>query len=333
MAEHSDNRHRPDEFSLIAKYFAPLSEDAPGAYGLNDDAASFMPSPGMELVMTVDAIVEGIHFLPDDPAHDVARKLLRVNLSDMAAKGARPLGYLLTTAWRSDTSIEWIEGFTQGLAADQKKFGLSLWGGDTVSTPGPLSFSLTAIGEVKQGAMLRRSGARLGDDLYVTGTIGDSALGLAVAQDRLSVSMHSANMLHERYLLPRPRVTVGQGLVGVAHGVLDISDGLMADLGHLCAQSGLGAFVDVARVPVSEWAQECLDVSPNWLETILTGGDDYELLFTAPASAAKHIDSVALQSDVRVTRIGKMVEAHEGIVAVDAHGRPMSFKHTGFRHF
>jgi len=333
MAEHSDNRHRPDEFSLIEKYFAPLSTGAPGAYGLGDDAASFMPSPGMELVMTVDAIVEGVHFLSDNSACDVARKLLRVNLSDLAAKGAKPLGYLLTTAWRSDTPVEWIEGFAHGLDADQKKFGISLWGGDTVSTPGPLSFSLTAIGEVKQGAMLRRSGARVGDDLYVTGTIGDSALGLAVAQDRLSVSMHAANMLLERYLLPRPRVVFGQALVGLAHGALDISDGLMADLGHLCAQSGLGAAIDAARVPVSEWAQECLDVSPNWLETILTGGDDYELLFTAPVSAAQHIDSVALQSDVRVTRIGKMVEAAKGLVAVNAQGRPMSFKHTGFRHF
>lgn len=333
MAELPPDRRLPDEFSLIERYFAPLASKAPGAYALGDDAASFTPSPGMELVMTVDAIVEGVHFLPDDPPHDVARKLLRVNLSDLAAKGARPLGYLLTTAWKSDTSIEWVEDFARGLASDQEKFGLSLWGGDTVSTPGPLSFSLTAIGEVKQGTMLRRSGGQLGDDLYVTGTIGDSALGLAVAQGRLSVPMHDAKMLLDRYLLPRPRVAFGQALVGIAHGALDVSDGLMADLGHLCARSKLGARIEIARVPVSEWAQECLDVSPVWLETLLTGGDDYELLFTASPSAARHIDSVALQSELRVTRIGKLVDAAEGIVAVDAHGQAISFKHTGFRHF
>jgi len=333
MAEHPEDRHRPDEFSLIAKYFAPLAAHAPGAYGLGDDAASFMPSAGMELVMTVDAIVEGVHFLPGDPAHEVARKLLRVNLSDLAAKGARPLGYLLTTAWTSDTSVAWIADFARGLAADQALFGLSLWGGDTVLTPGPLSFSLTAIGEVAQGGMLRRSGAQLGDDLYVTGTIGDSALGLAVAQQRLSPSWPAAQMLVGRYQVPQPRLSFGQALVGVAHAALDISDGLMADLGHLCAQSKLGAWLDAARVPVSSSGRECLDGSLATLETILTGGDDYELLFTAPVSAAKHIDSIALQCEVPVSRIGKMVHAAEGIVAIDAAGQPMSFKQTGFRHF
>ncbi|MFZ3035236.1 MAG: thiamine-phosphate kinase [Parvibaculum sp.] len=333
MAELPPDRRLPDEFSLIEKYFAPLASKAPGAYALGDDAASFMPTPGMELVMTVDAIVEGVHFLPDDPPHDIARKLLRVNLSDLAAKGARPLGYLLTTAWTRDTTVEWIADFAGGLATDQEKFGIALWGGDTVSTPGPLSFSLTAIGEVRQGAMLRRSGAQLGDDLYVTGTIGDSALGLAVAQGRLSIPLHDAKMLLERYLVPQPRVVFGQALVGLAHGALDVSDGLMADLGHLCACSKLGARVEVARVPVSEGAQECLDVSPIWLETILTGGDDYELLFTASPSAAHHIDSAALQINLRVTRIGKLVDAAEGIAAVDAHGRAFSFKQTGFRHF
>ena len=333
MAEWPTNRHRLDEFSLIAKYFAPLAASAPGAYGLGDDAASFMPSPGMELVLTVDAIVEGVHFLASDLAPDVARKLLRVNLSDLAAKGARPLGYLLTTAWKSDTSVEWIAGFARGLADDQQEFGIALWGGDTVSTPGPLSFSLTAIGEIKQGAMLRRSGAVLGDDIYVTGTIGDSSLGLAVAQDRLSVAMDDATMLLARYHIPQPRVMFGQALVGYAHSALDVSDGLMADLGHLCAQSQLGAHIEATRVPVSPWAQTCLGLSSHWLETILTGGDDYELLFTAPTSAAQDIDSLALQLNLGVTRIGTMVEAAKGIIALDAQGQPISYKNAGFRHF
>lgn len=320
---------RPDEFSLIAKYFAPLASGAAGAYGLGDDAASFMPTAGHELVLTVDAIVEGVHFLPTDPAEDVARKLLRVNLSDLAAKGAAPRGYLITTAWTTDTSEEWIASFARGLGADQSLFNMCLWGGDTVSTPGPLSFTLTAIGEVRKGQMLRRSGAEVGDNLWVTGTIGDGALGLLVALGKLDASPE----LLARYRVPEPRVAFGQKLVGLAHACLDVSDGLMADLTHLCEQSGVGARVDAAALPLSPTAQLCLDHSRGLLETVMTGGDDYELLFAAPPDAASAIDSAAYQSNTRATRIGKLVPKVEGISASDASGRVLSFKRAGFRHF
>lgn len=322
----------PDEFDLIATYFAPLAASAPGAHGLGDDAASFQPSPGMELVLTVDAIVEGVHFLPVDPADDIARKLLRVNLSDLAAKGARPLGYLLTTAWTPATPVEWIAAFARGLGADQKLFDVALWGGDTVSTPGPMSFSLTAIGEVPSGQMLRRSGGRPGDDLYVTGTLGDAALGLAVAQGQLSTSEADATYLIGRYRRPEPRVAFGRGLVGVAHASLDVSDGLMADLTHLCVQSGLGARVEAVALPLSEAAAACLSSSAALIEKVMTGGDDYELLFSAPAQAAKAIDSLARQSNTQVTRIGALVDAKEGVVALNDKGQPMVFPKLGFRH-
>lgn len=324
---------RPDEFSLIADYFAPLAAEAPGAYGLGDDAASFMPSPGKDLVLTVDAIVEGVHFLPDDPAEDVARKLLRVSLSDLAAKGARPRGYLLTTHWTARTPVEWIAAFARGLAADQALFGLSLWGGDTVSTPGPLTFSLTAIGEVDQGAMLRRSGGQVGDDLYVTGTIGDGALGLLAALGKLDVDAGRRTALVGRYRRPEPRVGFGQALVGLAGASLDVSDGLMADLGHLCARSGVGARIDVASLPLSAAAEACLVLSPALIETVLTGGDDYEILFSAASSRRGEVDSVAARCAVQVTRIGKLVGAGEGIEARDANGAALTFKQAGFRHF
>lgn len=320
---------RPDEFQIIADYFAPLASGAAGAFGLGDDAASYVPTPGKELVLTVDAIVEGVHFLATDPAADVARKLLRVNLSDLAAKGATPRGYLLTTAWTAATPVEWIAGFARGLAEDQSVFGLSLWGGDTVATPGPLSFTLTAIGEVEQGKMIRRSGGEIGDDLWVTGTIGDGALGLLVALGKMPASPE----LLIRYRVPQPRVAFGPKLVGLAHASLDVSDGLMADLGHLCQQSGTGARIDVASLPLSAAARMCLKNAPDLIETIMTGGDDYELLFSAAPDAVSAIDSVANQSGVQATRIGKLVSAGEGVNAFDTRGSALSFKRTGFRHF
>lgn len=324
---------RPDEFSLIADYFAPLASGAPGAYGLGDDAASFTPSPGKELVLTVDAIVEGVHFLPDDPADEVARKLLRVSLSDLAAKGAIPRGYLLTTAWTASTSVEWIAAFARGLAADQSEFGISLWGGDTVSTPGPLTFSLTAIGEVDQGRMLRRSGGRVGHALYLTGTLGDGALGLLVALQKLDVPTAHAASLIARYRRPAPRVALGPSLVGLANASLDVSDGLMADLAHLCQRSGVGARIDVASLPLSMAARAALETQPALIETVMTGGDDYEILFAADPSLAPQIDSLAQRSGTAISRIGQLVDPSDGIKAHDANGAVLAFKQAGFRHF
>lgn len=325
---------RPDEFGLIEKLFAPLAADAPGAFGLTDDAAIFAPAEGMEAVLTVDAIVEGVHFLPDDPADSVARKLLRVNVSDLAAKGAIPRGYLLVTSWRPVTPIAWMEAFAEGLRHDQGEFGVALWGGDTVSTPGPLSFSLTAVGEVPNGRMIRRGGAKPGDALFVTGTLGDGALGLTVSRGGLpALAPAEREELRRRYLLPDPRVTVGPRLLGLAHAALDVSDGLLADLGHICAVSKVGARIEAASLPLSGPARHAIESDSGLIEAALGGGDDYEILFAAPESRAAEIGRIAADTGVPITRIGHIVDAAEGVSAVDAAGRPVAAKRLGFRHF
>src|SRR4051794_38809653 len=227
----------PAEFDLIARHFRPLA--GPGALELRDDAALLTPPPGRDLVLTADAMVGGVHFLPDDPAGLVGRKLLRVNLSDLAAKGAVPLGYLMTISAPKDTPDAWFAGFAAGLAADQAEFGVSLLGGDTTSTPGPLSLSLTIIGHVAPGAAVHRFGANDGDEVWITGTIGDGALGLEVALGRL---VDPTGYLLGRYRLPRPRI--GLAIAGVASAAMDVSDGLVQDLGHICRASGLAAEID-----------------------------------------------------------------------------------------
>ena len=225
------NPHRPCEFDLIARYFAPLAAGEAGAFGLTDDAAVLTPSPGWATVTTADAMVAGVHFLPEDPPDLIARKLLRVNLSDLAAMGARPRAYLLTTAFPAAIDDAWLAAFTEGLAADQAEFGIHLLGGDTVSTPGPLTLSLMALGEARDGAVLRRSGAKPGDTVYVTGTIGDAALGLDSLRGHLSgLGPRQAEYLAGRYRLPQPRMACGPRLLGLAHAALDVSDGLVGDL-------------------------------------------------------------------------------------------------------
>lgn len=329
-----DKADTPDEFELIAELFAPLAVSAPEALALRDDAALYSATPGCEAVLTVDAMVEGVHFLPDDPAESVARKLLRVNLSDLAAKGATPRGYLLVTAWREGTPIEWMRAFARGLAADQKVFGIALWGGDTVRTPGPASFTLTAIGEAPAGQMLRRGGARAGDGLYVTGTLGDAALGLMVLKGGLEGlgAMHRG-YLAGRYRLPEPRVAAGRLLRGVASAALDVSDGLMADLGHMCAVSGVGARIELERLPLSEAGRAALALDGELIEAIAGGGDDYEILFAAPAGKDAGIARVAAETGTPIVRIGTVLPATDGIIPVDGTGRPVALKHLGYRHF
>ena len=232
------------EFSLIARHFRPLA--GPGALDLQDDAAVLAPPPGRDLVLTADAMVAGVHFLPDDPPDLVGRKLLRVNLSDLAAKGATPFGYLMTVSAPRGTPDAWFAGFAAGLTEDQKQYGVVLLGGDTTSTPGPMSLSLTIIGHVAPGQAVRRAGARPGDGIWVTGTIGDGALGLAVARGKLQ---DPTGHLLSRYRLPQPRI--GLAIVGIASAGMDVSDGLVQDLGHICRAGGLAAEIDASLVPQS----------------------------------------------------------------------------------
>jgi thiamine-monophosphate kinase len=313
----------PAEFALIARHFRPLA--GPGALDLRDDAALLAPPAGRELVLTVDAMIGGVHFLPDDPPDLIGRKLLRVNLSDLAAKGATPLGYLMTVAAPRDTPDAWFAAFAAGLAQDQQEFAVTLLGGDTTSTPGPIALSLTILGHVAPGTMVRRAGARPGDDIWVSGTIGDGALGLAVAQGRLS---DPSGHLHRRYLLPQPRV--GLAIAGVASAGMDVSDGLVQDLGHLCRAGNLAAEIDAALVPLSSPAQQ---VGPDWLPTILTGGDDYELLLAVPPDREAALRAVAQAADIPVTRIGSFRAGPPGVMVRGPDGKALFLARGGWSHF
>ena len=304
----------PAEFALIARHFRPLA--GPGALDLQDDAAVLVPPPGRELVLTCDAMVGGVHFLPDDPPDLVGRKLLRVNLSDLAAKGATPIGYLMTVSAPRDTPDAWYAAFAGGLLRDQQEYGVTLLGGDTTSTPGPISLSLTIIGHVAPGQAVHRAGARAGDGIWVTGTIGDGALGLAVARGRLT---DSTGFLLSRYRLPQPRV--GLAIAGVATAGMDISDGLVQDLGHMCRASNLTADIDAALVPLSGPARAA---GPEWLATCLTGGDDYELLLAIPPGR---------EAGIPVTRIGTFRAGPPEAIVRGLDGKPMNFARGGWSHF
>lgn len=322
-----------DEFQLIAELFAPLARSFPGALNLTDDVALLAPDPDNDTAVTVDAMVAGVHFLPDDPPDLVARKLIRVNLSDLASKGARPFAVMLAAAFPIGVDQPWLRCFAQGLAADVSEFHIALIGGDTVATPGPLTLSLTAFGRVGKGRALLRSGARPGDRLWVTGTIGDGALGLAAARgERADLGADYATFLADRYRLPRPRVALGVGLSGLAHAAMDVSDGLVQDLGHLCRASGVGAEVEADAVPLSPAARVALTRDHSLLATILTGGDDYELLFTAPSSASPAIKALGQAVGVTVTAIGTMT-AGGGVSVRDGKGRSLALGRGGWRHF
>lgn len=329
----ADRAARPGEFEAIARFFAPLARGEAGALGLTDDAALLSPSAGHEFVFTVDMLTAGVHFVADDPPDLVARKLLRVNLSDLAAMGATPRAYLLAIGLPADTDVAWFEAFCGGLAVDQAAFGIALAGGDTTSTPGPLVLSLTAIGEAPAGAAIRRSTARAGEDIYVTGTIGDAALALGVIDGRLrDVPPADATELIGRYRLPEPRVAFGPTLRGLASAMIDVSDGLLADLGHICETSHVGAEIDFDRVPLSPAAARLVAATPALAETVVTGGDDYELLFTAPDSARESIAATAARLGVPVARVGRTVEG--AVVRLsDAAGRPIRPGRAGWRHF
>ena len=317
----------PPEFSLIYKHFLPLA--GPGALALGDDAAVFAPPPGRELVVAADAMVAGVHFLPDDPPDLVARKLLRTNLSDLAAMGATPLGYLLTVSVPRNTPEAWFAGFAAGLAADQAEFGLQVLGGDTTSTPGPVSLSLTILGTVSAGMALRRNGARTGDGVWITGTIGDGALGLLAATGRLD---DPDGFLAGRYRLPQPRVALGQRLAGIATAAMDISDGLVQDLGHLARAGGLGAVMAADDVPLSDAARAAVAGDPALMGRIFSGGDDYELLFAADPADAGQIRDAGVAAGVTVTRIGCFMPG-EGVRLLDAAGGAVALPQGGWSHF
>ena len=326
------DRPKPGEFEVICRHFAPLAT-TPGALGLRDDAAILRPPEGHDLVLTADALVAAVHFLEDDPADLVARKLLRVNLSDLAAMGAVPLGYLLTTAWPTSLGEAWIAAFATGLFRDQAEFSIALLGGDTVSTSGPTTLSLTAIGSVPAGSAVRRDGAGIGDGIFLTGSLGDGALGLLAARGELPATPpEDLDYLLQRYRLPEPRSTVGPALRGIASAMIDVSDGLVADAGHLAEASGVAVVIERSALALSPAAARIVATTPGHWPTILTGGDDYELLFTAVPEVLPRIEAVARESGVPITRVGRVGDG-EGVSVLDEAGRPLALPAAGWRHF
>lgn len=309
----------PPEFSLIGRHFRPLAGE--GALDLADDAALLTPPAGQELVLAADAMVAGVHFLPEDPAETIGRKLLRVNLSDLAAMGADPLGYLMTVALPRGTPDAWVAGFAAGLLEDQREFGLHVLGGDTVSTPGPLTLSLTILGTVPRGQALRREGALPGDDLWVSGRIGDGYLGLRAARGERP---DADGALARRYRLPEPRLALGRALRGLAHAAMDVSDGLLQDLSHLCRAGGLAAEVEAARVPVSDPAAP--------IAALVTGGDDYELLFAAAAQDRARIEAAAAAARTPVMRLGRFTQGEPHVTLRDAAGQDITPATLGWSH-
>ena len=319
------------EDELIAHYFAPLA--GPGGLGLRDDAALLAPPAGCELVVTCDAVVAGVHFFPDDPPDAIARKALRVNLSDLAAKGADPLGFLLALALPDGWTPDWLAAFAQGLGDDARAYACPLLGGDTVRTPGPLTVSITAMGAVPAGRMVRRTTARPGDLLYVTGTIGDAALGLQVRQGRLGAPSEGRAHLLDRYLLPRPRNTLAPALRAHASAAMDVSDGLIGDCTKLLRASGVGGCIELARVPLSLAARAAIARDPALLETALTGGDDYEVLCAVPPDRAAAIEAMAVGFGVAATLVG-VVEADTAPLTLrDIGGKRLTFSQSSFEHF
>jgi thiamine-monophosphate kinase len=323
------------EDRLIARHFRPLARH-PGALGLDDDAAVLAPPPGCDLVLTTDGIIAGVHVFPDDPADAIARRALRVNLSDLAAKGAKPAGFLLAIALPAGTSDDWLSAFARGLGADAEHYDCPLLGGDTDRTPGPLSVSITAFGTLPTGTMVRRRGARAGDVLVVTGTIGDAALGLKLRQDagagRTLTAAQRAHLL-ARYLLPEPRTRLAETVRVEASAALDVSDGLAGDLAKLCRASGVSAQVEVGQVPLSDAARALLAAEPALLERVLTGGDDYEILAAVPAGNVERFRAGAVAAGIPVTEIGRVESGDAAPQFIGSDKRPLAFEQPSFSHF
>lgn len=333
-----------DEDGIIQSYFAPLTAGFAGAFGLMDDAAVLSCPQDRECVITTDTLIAAVHFLADDAADDVAAKALGVNLSDLAAKGADPLVYTLSLALPADVTPDWLERFAAGLAQMQTAHGIALTGGDTTRSPGPLMISITAIGTVPAGRMVRRSGAQPGDRLFVTGTIGDSALGLRLRTNdpdcaNWPLDAEARAHLLGRYARPRPRIGLAGALREHAHAAMDISDGLLLDATRLCRASGVIATIRADKVPLSPAASILFD-DPKWLEVMLTGGDDYELLIAARPEAAEALADAARRAGTQgLTAIGKITEAPADatpdtlVTILGADGAPLHFARPGYTHF
>src|SRR5437016_1479364 len=324
------------EDSLIARYFKPLATD-PGAFNLGDDAAVLKPSDD-DIVVTTDAIVEGVHFRADDPPDTVARKALRVNLSDLAAKGATPAGFVLTLALALRHADEaWLKPFAAALGEDAALFNCPLLGGDTVSTPGPLMVSVTAFGRVPPGKMIHRSGAKPGERVMVTGTIGDAALGLAVLKGgkvhAAATDVAARDALVGRYRVPQPRMAMAEIVRSHASASMDVSDGLAGDLTKLCGVSGVSAVIDLVSIPLSGAARGLVLWGVVGLETLIAGGDDYEILCTIAEDRVEAFSQAAGRAGVAVSSIGTVIAGSAAPKFIDEESREIALERLSYSHF
>lgn len=330
-----DRLHGED--SIIQEFLAPLAVGFPGAFGLKDDCAVIAPPAGHELVVKTDPVVAGLHFLPDAAPEDIGWRALAVNVSDLAGKGAMPVGYLMALALPEAPERAWMERFTSGLGQAQRAFGCHLIGGDTDCRPGPVSISITVFGSVPIGKMVRRGTARAGDHLFVTGTLGDAALGLALLKQpalaqRLGFEQSETTGVVQRFLRPQPRLALAPLLLAHASAAMDLSDGLMKDCGRMCAASGVAARLQAAALPLSGPLRKAIVKDGAWLKAVAATGDDYEILATIPAARVAAFMKDAATLDFPVTRVGEMCAGH-GARMEQPDGSELVFEHTGWEHF
>lgn len=330
-----DTLHGED--SIIQEFLAPLAAGYPGAFGLKDDCATIAPLPGHELVVKTDPVVEGVHFLAGTAPEDIAWRALAVNVSDLAGKGATPIGYLMALALPQAPERAWLQAFAAGLAQAQAAFGCHLIGGDTDCGPGPVTVSITVFGSVPTGRMVRRGTAQAGDHLFVTGTLGDAALGLALLKEaalaqRLGLEAGETLELVHRFLRPRPRLALGPLLLGYASAAMDLSDGLMKDCGRMCAASGVAAQLRVDALPLSDPARKAVAKDAAWFQAVAAAGDDYEILVAVPGAKVEGFVKGAAALDFPVTRIGE-VRSGSGVRMERPDGSEMIFERTGWDHF
>lgn len=325
--------HLPmDEFSFIEKYLTPLTFGKAEALSLKDDAAIIPQKPGYDIVISKDAIVEGTHFFKNDSLYDIARKLVRVNISDLAAKGATPYCCFLALILPQNSSEQWFQQFTNGLKDDLQEFGCFLAGGDTTVHNGGLVLTLTVLGYVPTGKTILRSGANDGDLVFVTGTIGDSYLGLETLRGNYKdLSQEAKKFVQGRYFIPEPRISVGQELLNIASSATDVSDGLLADLENICNSSGVGAEIILDKIPFSPAAVEASNTDNGFFIKAITGGDDYELLFTAPASMQNKIDEISQNTGIEISNIGKIMPSG-GVKLLTENGKEVWIERLGYRH-
>jgi thiamine-monophosphate kinase len=322
------------EEDLIARFFAPMAGQ--GGLGLRDDAALVAIGANEEIVVTSDALAAGVHFFADDPPDSIARKALRVNLSDLAAKGAAPAGFLLSLALPKDWREDWLRAFADALGEEARNFSCPLLGGDTIRSPGALFLSITALGTVPYGKMVRRDGARAGDRIYVSGTIGDAAAGLMLRkQEEASTSFDkgACDFLLDRYLHPQPRLALAPILRAYANAAMDISDGLVGDLSKMLRVSGVSARIELPRIPLSNAARAALATDPSLRERLLTGGDDYEILCTVPPHESGSFEAATAKALIDATAIGVVELGHDAPCFLDQDGTKKDFARGSFSHF